>query len=141
MSGTCGSVKAWKRFIFICSHKMGLQCLKITEKVSFNIASEASYVYIFSEQKFIKDAKIDKFNNETFWVILNQCGSSFRNKNEIYLWIMGLEGIFYGSLLWLSFWCNFCFSLRYSNFLFNGWIRFGVGTKKLKAHSETGAFW
>ena len=36
---------------------MGLQCLKITEKVSFNIASEASYVYIFSRQKFSKNAR------------------------------------------------------------------------------------
>ena len=27
------------------------QCLKITEKVSFNIASEASYFYILSGQK------------------------------------------------------------------------------------------
>ena len=34
------------------------QCLKITEKVSFNIASEANYVYIFlSGQKLIKNAK------------------------------------------------------------------------------------
>ena len=33
------------------------QCLKITEKVSFNIASEASYVYILNGQKFIKYAK------------------------------------------------------------------------------------
>ena len=32
------------------------RCLKITEKVSFNIASEASYVYILSGQKLIKDA-------------------------------------------------------------------------------------
>ena len=31
------------------------QCLKITEIVSFNIASEASYVYILSGQKLIKD--------------------------------------------------------------------------------------
>ena len=31
--------------------------LKITEKVSFNIASEASYVYFLSGQKFIKKAK------------------------------------------------------------------------------------
>ena len=38
------------------------QCLKITEKVSFNIASEASYVYILSGQKFIKNAK-----NGPFW--------------------------------------------------------------------------
>ena len=29
------------------------RCLKIKEKVSFNIASEASYVYILSEQKLI----------------------------------------------------------------------------------------
>ena len=29
---------------------MSSQCLKITEKVSFNIASEASYVYILSGQ-------------------------------------------------------------------------------------------
>ena len=33
------------------------QCLKITEKVSFNIASEASYVYILSGQRFMKNAK------------------------------------------------------------------------------------
>ena len=30
---------------------------KSTEKVSFNIASEASYVYILSGQKFIKNGK------------------------------------------------------------------------------------
>ena len=29
-------------------------CLKISEKVSFNVASEASYVYILGGQKFIK---------------------------------------------------------------------------------------
>ena len=42
------------------------QWLKITEKVSFNILSEASYVYILSGQKFIKNAKIEKFK----WDIL-----------------------------------------------------------------------
>ena len=31
-------------------------CLKITEKVALNIASEASYVYILSLQKLIKNA-------------------------------------------------------------------------------------
>ena len=36
-------------------------CLKITEKVAFNIASEASYVYILSGQKFIKNAKNRQF--------------------------------------------------------------------------------
>ena len=34
-----------------------LHCLKMTEKVSFNMASEASYVYIFSIQKFNKCQK------------------------------------------------------------------------------------
>ena len=38
------------------------QCLKIVEKVTCNIASEASYVYILSRQKFIKNAK-----NCQFW--------------------------------------------------------------------------
>ena len=33
------------------------RCLKITEKVSFNIASETSYVYILSGQKFIKKSQ------------------------------------------------------------------------------------
>ena len=37
-------------------------CLKITKKVSFNIASEASYVYILSGQNLIKNAK-----NAPFW--------------------------------------------------------------------------
>ena len=35
---------------------------KSQKKVSFNIASEASYVYISSEQKLIKNAK-----NGPFW--------------------------------------------------------------------------
>ena len=47
-------------------HKIQLRlplqrCLNITEKVSFNIASEASYVYILSAQKLIKNAKIGLF--------------------------------------------------------------------------------
>ena len=37
-------------------------CLKKKKKVSFNIASEASYVYILSGQKLIKNAK-----NGPFW--------------------------------------------------------------------------
>ena len=50
-----------------CNHSyftknISTRCLKITEKVSFNIASEASYVYILSGQKFIKNAK-----NGPFW--------------------------------------------------------------------------
>ena len=40
--------------------------LKITEKVSFNIASEASYFYILSGQKLIKSAK-----NVVFWQVFD----------------------------------------------------------------------
>ena len=38
------------------------RCLKIAEKVSFNIASEASYVCILRGRKLIKNAK-----NGPFW--------------------------------------------------------------------------
>ena len=41
------------------------RCLKITEKVSFNIASEASYFYILSGQKLVKNAK-----NGQIWRVL-----------------------------------------------------------------------
>ena len=42
------------------------RCLKITEKVLFDIASEASYVYIFSSnsvtrQKLVENAKMRHF--------------------------------------------------------------------------------
>ena len=37
------------------------QCLKITEKVAFNIVSEASYVYILSGQTFSINAKSGSF--------------------------------------------------------------------------------
>ena len=40
--------------------------MKITEKVSFNIASEASYVYILSGQKLIKNVK-KWFILASFW--------------------------------------------------------------------------
>ena len=43
------------------AHPHGAQCLKIAEKVTFNIASEASYVYTLSGQKFIKNAKNGPF--------------------------------------------------------------------------------
>ena len=41
------------------------QCLKITEKVAVNIASEASYVYILSGQTLIKYANGQFL--ATFW--------------------------------------------------------------------------
>ena len=47
--------------IFLCIVAVA-RCLKITGKVSFNIASEASYIYSLSGQKLIKNAK-----NGLFW--------------------------------------------------------------------------
>ena len=38
------------------------RCFKITRKVSFNMASEASYIYILSGQKLLKKVK-----NSQFW--------------------------------------------------------------------------
>ena len=49
------------------------QCLKITEKVPFNIASEASYVYILSGQKLIKNAK-----NGQFWQVFENLKVAFK---------------------------------------------------------------
>ena len=39
------------------------RCLKITEKVSFNIASEAGYVYILNGQKLIKNPQNEFLKN------------------------------------------------------------------------------
>ena len=52
----------------VCPNKFGhpARCL-ITEKVSFNIASEASYVYILSGRKLIKNAK-----NGAFWRVFEK---------------------------------------------------------------------
>ena len=41
-------------------------CLKVTEKVSFNIARETSCVYILIEQKFITNAKNGHFGDFFF---------------------------------------------------------------------------
>ena len=50
------------------------RCLKITENVPYNIASEASYVYNLSGQKLIKIAK-----NGPFWRVFSKpeaCGQT-----------------------------------------------------------------
>ena len=49
------------------------RCMKITEKVSLNIASEASYVYILSE--LIKNAKNVQFGEvfENLKLVVKQC--------------------------------------------------------------------
>ena len=43
--------------LLLFSGRIFAQCLKITEKVSFNIASEASHVYICSDQNLIENVK------------------------------------------------------------------------------------
>ena len=50
-----------KSLHFFSKKEKSTRCLKITEKVSFNIASEASYVYFLSGQKLIKNAKMFHF--------------------------------------------------------------------------------
>ena len=56
---------------------MNSQCLKIAQKVAFNIASEASYTLISNRQKLIKNAKNCPFRrilkNATFWVFFKHC--------------------------------------------------------------------
>ena len=61
------------------------QCLKITEKVAFNIASEASYVYILSGQKFIKNAKNGQFWRvfENLKLAVKQCYQICQNHARI----------------------------------------------------------
>ena len=50
-------LKRKRFFVHRNLYSVGTQCLKITENVLFNIASEASYVYILNGQKFIKNDK------------------------------------------------------------------------------------
>ena len=49
------------------------RCLKITEKVLFNFASEASYVYILNGQNFMKNAKNGQFGE---FVKTKACGQT-----------------------------------------------------------------
>ena len=53
---------------------MTSRCLKITEKVSFNISSDARYVYILSGQKLNKNAK-----NRRFWRVFENVKLADRN--------------------------------------------------------------
>ena len=62
----CSKNKASKKGL----HLLSLQWLKIKEKVSFNIASEASYVYISSNKKpkMVNFSSFDKLK-----VAVKQC--------------------------------------------------------------------
>ena len=73
--------KNWKRLVRRCLFIRTKKCFRyITvfenhKKVSFNIASEASYVYILSGQKLIKNAKIGPFGRafENLKLAVKQC--------------------------------------------------------------------
>ena len=54
------------------------RCLKIKEKVSFNVANVASYVDILSWQKFIKNAK-----NGTIWRFFENLKLSVKQRYQI----------------------------------------------------------
>ena len=49
---------AGNSYCYFSENYVAARCLKITEKVWFNITSEASYVDIFSGQKLAKNANI-----------------------------------------------------------------------------------
>ena len=53
--------------------------MKITEKISFNVASEASYVYILSGQKLIQNAKNGDFS-KTLSLLSNSVTRQFTIK-------------------------------------------------------------
>ena len=56
-------------------YKRSSQGLTITEKVSFNVASIASYIYILSGQKITKNAKNGQFCRpfENLKLAVKQC--------------------------------------------------------------------
>ena len=54
------------------------RCLKITEKVSFNIASEASYVYLLSGQKLIQNAK-----NGPIWRVFENLKFAVKQRYQV----------------------------------------------------------
>ena len=69
METVAGSSKNLDR----CQLIKNSQCLKISEKVAFNIASEASCVYILRGQKLIKNAKIGPFVAPIFVILKVNC--------------------------------------------------------------------
>ena len=64
-------------------YKRSSQGLTITEKVSFNVASIASYIYILSGQKITKNAKNGQFCRpfENLKLAVKQCYQTGQDKN------------------------------------------------------------
>ena len=88
-----------KKYATTVMYSQSTKCLKITEKVSFNIASEANYIYIlhfewtkmvhfgdFLKTRSLRSNSVTRqvsnrtkiggkcqYSNATFWVIFKQC--------------------------------------------------------------------
>ena len=62
--------------------------LKITEKVTFKIVSEASYVYILSEQKLTKNSQKGPFGRvlENLKIAVKQCCQTGQFHQDKNLW-------------------------------------------------------
>ena len=69
-------ILANNRFCTLQAGVMVTQCLKITEKVSFNMASAASYILSSLKNGLIGGKWHNKNSNETFWVIFKHCAPS-----------------------------------------------------------------
>ena len=80
------------------------RCLKITEKVSFKIASEASYVYILNGQKLLENAKIQMRQFRWFWT----------------LWL-------------INFWTNATFLFFFNNVFFVNRLEKALGNPDLRS--------
>ena len=68
------NINVLQRSLIFCTDCTILLCCSDSEKVSFRIASDASYVYILSWQKLIKNSK-----NAPFWRLLENsvaCGQT-----------------------------------------------------------------
>ena len=74
-------------FYYLTKRLFDITVFENTKKVSFNIASEASQVYILSGQKLVKNAKIqmrrfEQFSNNVISLLLRKFGHrrNYRNK-------------------------------------------------------------
>ena len=102
-----------KMFLQICFLKLYLKIFEfLRQKITkFIIASEASYVYILSRQKFIKNAKNSQFSeflknsNATFWV--NFQPPCYAASIRIFMKIFKICQLTARYIAW----CSFCFKI------------------------------
>ena len=136
-----GFIALWLKQFFYCLEKENeeqtclmwayekAQCLKITEKVAFSIASEASYVYILSGQKFYKNAK-----NGQFWRVFENSDLCWKIQTRLFRWFSNTVRKWGGSWVcdncdenWLS-----CFSTQFPRFscFFSGFETCKISLRK-----------